>query len=220
MTPGRRAGVADGIARAGGIALATATRALGAVRPAAKPLHPRGDVRRGSLTRHGLADPTGCRWLDEPGSDTVVARASRAAGLPAPLPDVHGLALQLHVDGVRGDLLFATTGRGRLTRYVLVPRLGPAAPMTTLLPYRTPSGAVVLGLLPLDDDGDDDRWRLVVARPRGRWRNVGHLALLDDVTLPDLSFDPVRHQLPQLDQYAFVTRLREPAYASARRSRD
>ena len=36
---------------------------------------------------------------------------------------------------------------------------------------------------------------------------------------PMVSFDPVRNAVPGLEQYRWVTRLREPSYAVARRSR-
>jgi hypothetical protein len=74
-------------------------------------------------------------------------RESRSVGLPEGLPDIHGLAVRVtNPDGTPGDLLLATTGWGRLTRFVLtVSRTTYGRPMTTLLPYRTDAGPVLLG---------------------------------------------------------------------------
>jgi hypothetical protein len=47
-------------------------------------------------------------------------RQSRAVGLPSPAPDIFGLAVRVPTEGGRhGDLLFATTGLGRITRFTL-----------------------------------------------------------------------------------------------------
>lgn len=204
---------------AGGQVLRAATGLMTA-RPAAKPLHPRGSVVRGTLSRSGSGEQTGSAWLDGTGVTEVLARQSRAVGLPAPLPDFFGLALRLPLEGGRhGDLLFATTGLGRLTRYLLTPAGSAyARPMTTLLPYRTPAGAVLLSAV------FDDERRVTLAWARGsdRWRRFAELVLHDgpgEETDAPVSFDPVRNTLPGLETYDWVRRLREPSYANARRSR-
>ena len=136
-----------GLGAAGGAVLAAATRTVAAVRPAAKPLHPQGEVVQGRLFRRGVRPPTGVAWLDEGGEDDVLVRRSRAIGLPRSVPDIHGLAMRVpRPDGGHGDLLFATTGWGRLTRFLLTASRSPAGrPMTTLLPYETEQGALLLG---------------------------------------------------------------------------
>lgn len=199
-----------------GAALGGITRLAGAVRPAAKPLHPRGTVRRATLRRHGVQPPVGVAFLDTVATDEVLVRESRAAGLPHPLPDVHGLALRVpNPDGSHGDVLFSTTGFGWLTRYVLTPTFSTyGRPMTTLLPYDTAAGPVLLGVHAVGDD----RLELVFAVREGEWRPFGELALgaeLDE----DPSFDAVQNTLPGLAQYAAVRRLREPSYSAARSSR-
>jgi hypothetical protein len=208
------------LADVGGSALATATRVASAVRPPAKPLHPRGEVVDATLRRHGGARPSGVAWLDEAGDDRVLARLSRAVGLPGPLPDVHGLGLRVPVDdplgGVHADVLLATTGLGRLTRYTLTPtRRRDGRPYTTLLPYRGPQGALMLGAV-ADGEGS---FTLAWAGPTGPWVAF---ATLDLPTTPGsddpISFDPVLHPLPGLGQYPWLVRLREPAYRTARRS--
>ena len=139
---------------AAGLALAGATRAVAAVRTAGKPLHPRGRVVVGRLRRTGAEPPTGVAWLDETGDDEVLVRWSRAVGLPSPLPDIHGLALRVpRDDGGHGDLLFATTGLGRLTRFVLTASGTPyGRPLTTLLPYRTVHGPLLLAAVGTGED--------------------------------------------------------------------
>jgi hypothetical protein len=203
-------------AAAGG-ALATATHALATLRSAAKPLHPEGEVYGGTLDRRGSASVTGVAWLDLPGTDDVDVRLSRAVGLPDPLPDIHGLALRVHGPTGPGDLLFANTGTNRLTRYFLTASRDPRRrPMTTLLPYRTPTGPVLLRV----DSTGRDTVELSWARPSSGWTGFATLHLADRREDSDrLSFDPLLNQLPDLDQYAAVARLREPAYHRARRTR-
>ncbi|MGZ5399929.1 MAG: hypothetical protein ACXWDL_07215 [Nocardioides sp.] len=203
----------------GGAGLAAAARAIAAVRPAAKPLHPQGQLVHGELVRTGTRPwtSTGVPWLDEPGRDQVLVRQSRAVGLPRALPDIHGLALRVPLAHDRhGDLLFATTGTGRWTRFLLVPGWRVQRPMTTLLPYRTQAGPVLLALRAVSER----RYELAHARGRGDWRPFGELLLSETAgSDPTISFDPVRNPLPGLDHYDWVVRLREPAYLTARRTR-
>src|SRR4051794_39078712 len=56
-------------------------------------LHPRGTTLSGVLTVTG--GDTGAELLDRPGRHDVLVRLSRSAGLPAPLPDVHGVAVRV-----------------------------------------------------------------------------------------------------------------------------
>jgi len=209
---------AHALASAGGLLLAGTTRAVASVRPAAKPLHPRGEVMQGRLFRRGARPATGVAWLDEPGEDDVLVRRSRAVGLPGAAPDIHGLAIRVpSPGGGHGDLLLASTGWGRVTRFVLTWSRSPRTrPMTTLLPYRTARGSLLLGARTIGADC----FELAVAAPDGDWTRFADLRLstllADD---QDVSFDPVLHQVPGLEQYDAVERLREPAYRSARASR-
>ena len=201
----------------GGQGLRAVTSAVSAVRPAEKPLHPRGAVLRGRLHRFGASPSTGVRWLDEAGDDEVVVRISRAVGLPGALPDIHGLALRIPTAQGHGDLLLASTGFGHLTRFVLTAARTPAGrPMTTLLPYRTPSGPVLVGATARDEP----TWELAVASLSGPWRRFAELTTSDDPCDDEhVDFDPVLHQVPGLETYGWVRRLREPSYRTARRSR-
>lgn len=196
--------------------LATAVRGVAAVRPARKPLHPRGRVVRGRLHRRGAEPTTGVAWLDESGTNEVLVRLSRAVGLPSWLPDIQGLALRFDPQGSPGDLLFATTGPGRVTRFVLTPSRGLTRTMTTLLPYRTPAGPLILGAR----GTGDDTFELGYATLTGPWHPFAGLTLLDgEEHDEDISFDPVLHQIPGLEPHDWVRRLREPGYARARMER-
>ena len=200
-----------------GATLSATIRTMAALRPSAKPLHPEGVVVTGSLERRGSAVPSGSAWLDEPGHDEVVVRVSRAIGLPDAVPDIHGLAVRVPTPAGVGDLLFASTGWGLLGRFVLTFGGGPESrPMTTLLPYRTPEGPALLGVRASDAQVYEMSW----CRPRGKWHAFAELRLTDDEAPNQaMSFDPVRNQLPGLTQYAWVRRLREPSYRTARKSR-
>lgn len=173
----------------------------------------------GTLRRFGSEDRTGAAWLDEAGDDRVLVRQSRAVGLPAPAPDIFGLAIRVPIVGGHGDLLFASTGLGRLTRFTLTPARSPhGRPMTTLLPYRTPAGAVLLSLT----FHDESKLALAWAVGSGAWHRFAELSLyrdpVDEADMP-LSFDPARNILPGLETYDWVRRLREPAYTTARGAR-
>lgn len=238
-------------ARATGAALAGAFGLLARIRPADKALHPRGSLTHGTIRRAGL---TGHRfdvpWLDEPGEDVVIVRASRAAGLPGPLPDVFGLAVRIPVPDGHADLLFSSTGSGPTTRFFLRPGLDPArGGYSTMFPYRTPGGGVVLGLRPGHPGGvgatgigptDGDaagglHFDLLVARPRGPWRAFGRLdvepsvssgagAPADDPTDhpgsdSDIAFDAILNIVPGLEPYTWVREMRARSYRTVRHRR-
>lgn len=204
----------------GGSILAVCTHAVASLRPAHKPLHPDGELLTGRIFRGGSEEKVGLAWLDEPGENDVEVRLSRAIGLPSALPDIHGLAVRVHLEGVGtdsvGDLLFATTGWGRVTRFILTMSRQPRSrPLTTLLPYDTDSGPLLLAAEGLGPDTYELSW----ARPAGDWHRYGVLRLTQRHDGPEVTFDPVLNQIPGLRQYPAVRRLREPAYLRARRTR-
>ena len=87
--------------------------------------------------------------------------------------------------------------------------------MTTLLPYRTETGPLLIGARAIQPDSYTLAW----AVRGGPWQTFGALILTRRTAADqDISFDPVRHHLPGLDQYPAVARLREPAYHRARAS--
>ena len=199
---------------AAGRALATLTAGLSSITHRDKPLHPDGEMFAGRLVRVGSDEAHGVPWFDQPGEEDVLVRVSRAIGLPGPIPDVHGLAIRLRKGQTRyGDLLLATTGWDPVLRHVLMPSWNAEWPMTTLLPYRSPQGPVVIGARPIDERGYELCWA-----PVGKaWHPLGELTLDDPLPAGDeVSFDPVLNTLPGLQQYTWVERLRERSYARAR----
>jgi hypothetical protein len=199
-----------------GGALAGIARGVAAARAADKPLHPHGNVLTARLHRVGVRPPTGVPWLDETGTDDVIVRLSRAVGLPRGSPDIFGLALRVPVGEGHGDLLFASTGLGRIGRFILRPSGSPfGRPMTTLLPYRTDHGPLLLAAVANSDVAFD----VLCATGTAPWRSAGTVRLLTESPDAMISFDPLLNTVPGLDNYPFVVALREPAYRIARLSR-
>lgn len=145
-------------------------------------------------------------------------RVSRALGLPQWCPDVFGLALRVDLGGHHGDLLFATTGWHGLSRFLLRPGRGADGPLTTLLPYRSSHGPVLLGAR----RSGAETFELSCAFGTGPWRPFAELVLAHEPAGPDaaIAFDPLLNTIPGLQPYEWVRRLREPAYATARSHRD
>ena len=188
-----------------------------------KALHPRGEVLEGMIGRRGAVGRTGVAWLDEAGTDHVAVRFSRSLGLPDPRPDILGMALRIATQpGQFGDVLLATTGTGLLGRYVLLPtrRYGLRA-YTSLFPYRTLTGPLLLAAIPTA--GSPRRYELAYARPTGPWLPFATLEITQttyrghDV---DLSFDPVLNVVPGLETYDWAAQLRRFSYAASRRARE
>ena len=183
-----------------------------------KPIHPAGHVGTALLDVVGPAPELGVPLFARSGQHDCLVRWSRSAGVPSPLPDVEGFALRVRdaSDGRPADLLFASSGEGRLTRYT--PRLrGPRShgPMSTLLPVVGATGPLMFLVEPLDDEDPPLRWRLSVAGAGSHWSTLALLAVTwgcDEA----VRFDPVINQFPGTGQYPLVRVLREPAYAMAR----
>jgi hypothetical protein len=208
---------------AAGSALRGLSAGLTRLRSADKPLHPRGVLLEATVHRFGSDEKFGVPFLDEPGTDPALVRFSRGGGLPAALPDVLGIALRIDPAGRSADLLFSTTGRGPLGRFLLVPRRAEAISATThstLQPYRTPTGPVVLAATPTVQQGRTVI-KLAAARPTGRWQEFGAVVVDAQAGAGDapISFDPFLNPVPGLENYGWARRVREGAYAAARRSR-
>jgi hypothetical protein len=213
-----------GASGAAGSMLAIIFGAASRVRPTAKPLHPRGETLTATLRRAGLEPGVDVPWIDEPGTDEVLVRLSRAIGLPSRWPDIFGLAIRVPTGTERhGDVLFATTGQTVAGRFALLPRRRPTTGMySTLIPYRTASGPLLLSARSVRDR----TFTLACARPAGPWRTFGELTLestpagdLGDAHDVGPTFDPVLNQIPGLTYYAWAARLRERSYRAARQSR-
>ncbi len=221
------------LARLAGRAAAVPLGTLARRRPG-KPMHPRGAVLGAVVVRTGAVPDWGVPWLTGPAREAAVVRLSRGAGLPAPLPDLLGLAVRLP-DGDRPvDLLLSTTGRGRWTRFVPVPRVDAAAAYSSIMGYRSAAGTLRLAAVPetparipsdpgpLAADAPGTAFTLLVARgATGEWVPFGRLELgapAGEVD-PDVRFDAVRNPPPGLVADGPMARFRAPAYAAAREGR-
>ena len=214
--------LSERLAACAGWALGGAFFLLGKAR-GRKALHPRGEVLQGLIGRHGSASRTGVFWLDEAGTDHVAVRFSRSVGLPAPYPDILGLALRIPTEpGQFGDVLLATTGTGLLGRYLLWParRHGVRA-YTSLFPYRTPAGPLLLAAIPTPRNPQE--YELAYSPLRGPWLPFGKLEVTQTTYRGhdlDLSFDPVLNVVPGLETYDWAAQLRRFSYAASRRARE
>ena len=183
-----------------------------------KPLHPAGSVGGAVLDVTTATPDLGVPLFSEAGRHDCLVRWSRSAGVPAPLPDVEGLALRIRDAGAGrpADLLFASSGAGTVTRHVLSLRAPRGhGPMSTLLPVVGATGSLMFLVEPLDDEDPPVRWRLSAADTGSEWRAVATVSVTWG---PDqaVRFDPVENQLPGTRQYPLVAMLREPAYLMAR----
>ncbi|HET7398172.1 MAG TPA: phosphodiesterase [Intrasporangium sp.] len=199
-----------------------------------KPLHPEGVVSSATLRVTPADARSGVPLLDTGGEHACTVRASYAVGTGPEAPDIEGFALRLPAGGAgrsAADVLFASTGTGRLSRFVLaVRRPGVHASLTTLLPVRAADGSpLLLRLDPRPTRGAGvagaagagplpAAYALSWAHGRGQWHECGELAVPWDSGGADAPrrFDPVANPLPGTGQYPLVEWLREPAYALSR----
>lgn len=212
--------------RLGAVAAAAPGAVLGAVFGAAalvrrtKPLHPEGSVGEGVLEITAPQRQLGVPLLAERGPHSCTVRWSRAMGLPDSLPDFEGLAVRLEgADGRPADLLFASTGTGAVSRFVLVPRSpGRHGPQTTLLPVSAGGSSLMFQVTPssVPAQGLPTGFDLAVATSGSSWTPVGTLTVQWGPDRP-MRFDPVENLLPGTEQYPLVRVLREPSYFLARR---
>ena len=174
----------------------------------------------GTLARYGLPVPTGSAWLDEQGTDEVLVRRSRSAGLRPP-------ARRARTGPARpGRREPQRRPAARHHRHTTVPA-APAAADDVRPPPDDDAAAVPHAhrarrgrCLPSAGLGGV---QLRVAGLTGPWRRFATLDVRDDEHAeaadgPDthLRFDPVLHPLPGLVVYDWVARLREPSYARSR----
>lgn len=191
-------------------AFASALGAATALR-GARVFHPHGRTHDAVVTVTGGLG-TGASLLDAPGRHQGVVRLSRGAGLPAPLPDVEGLALRLPGQGVDGaplDLLVNSAWR-----YVFVPS-AIAPTWSAILPHRTGTDRLVLiGARP-----QDGGFALLVADPLGAWRQWGRLALGAELDGEGLRFAPTTGA-PDLRPVELFRALRAQSYDASQAARE
>lgn len=193
----------------------TLARSLGALARArgSKAVHPRGVVYAASVVIDGTADAP-APWLRDRATHTAVVRFSRGGGLPHPLPDVLGLAVRVpdaHGEGRHQDLLLVTSGDGPVIHHLLVPAWSYTGfPYSSLAPYRSQRGLVLIGARP---EGKD-RYSLGWAPLRGRLRRFGALEI--GARRPDAD-NALRFSVMNcgggLEPATWVNRIRPAAYA-------
>ncbi len=197
----------------------------------ARPLHPKGWLADATLALDGTA-ATGVPLLDDASRRSVLVRMSKAVGLPGASPDVLGLALRIPAADGDADLLLATTGMSPGLRHLLLPGLDWASAYSTLVPFETSRGLLLLGLVPrsrvfappslrtlaLRLGGRDLDFDVVVATPRGPWRPVGALEVRGPVRGDDdaLRFDPFATPAGAQTWAPVVRALRRGAYGGSR----
>ncbi|MFK4067100.1 phosphodiesterase [Streptomyces sp. NPDC029674] len=238
---GHETTTASGAGLPAGVRLAArAARSL-ARRRRAPALHPYGVTCDGALAVRPAGVPWGEPWLDEPGEYRVRLRWSRAVGLPGKAPDALGLALRVYDAGGPDrplELLLTSSGSGRHTRHLPVPRLNAlAGPYSTLLSYRVGDREAVLAVRPAAASprvpGGVDSLRTVLrttsltfhlcAAPQGQaWQPLATLttgAVHDVPPVGTGAYDPYVNRLARLHPTARFGALREAAYAASRRGR-
>ncbi|MDQ1124431.1 hypothetical protein [Microbacterium trichothecenolyticum] len=208
-----------------------------------RPIHDRGVVLSGAMTWIPDAEPAGLAFIDDAPARSVpvVARVSRSLGLPAPLPDIIGLALRFdtaawhaHATSTPADIELASTGWNVPARFALLAhRRVERARLGTLLPYRGERGPVLLvartrsGRAPATDPrelpgADDGAWVLTLghATALGPWHPFATLELRADADQDDrgLRFDAVRRPIPGARAYTWVRAARQPSYVDVQQT--
>jgi hypothetical protein len=173
-------------------------------------------------------------WLDEAGVAPATARLSRGAGLPTLLPDVLGLAVCIPAEPGAVHLLLGSTGTGRLTRLLPVPRRDSGCVYSSIMAYRSDAGSLRIAALPETSGVPSEperlgrqvarrslRFTLAAARGRGPWQTFGRLSLSEPEQPldADVRFDAVLNPPPGLVPDGPMARFRAPAYATARAAR-
>jgi hypothetical protein len=186
-----------------------------------KPLHAVGRTWDAVLRVGTPAPELGVPLLADRGVHACMVRVSRALSTHEGRWDLGGVALRVPTAGTVGrpaDLLFATTGTGRLTRHLLRPvRTAANRPLTTLLPTRAGGQSIVLLLHPTSADPEPREYELACSVDGGAWQVAGLVQLQREVPDVDVRFDPIVNELAGTSAPAWVVGMREPAYRWARR---
>lgn len=198
--------------------------------------HPHGILATGTIER--LAPPD--EGLPVESSD-VVARISKAVGLPNRIPDFIGLAIRMPAQRpatTPWDVLLVSVIAGTLSRVALRPVASWSTPMSTLMPlnYRGDTWWAQAQLttridapgLSLQDAADEIRnggidFMITQARGRDNFTPLAHLhidELLDPGPTQDISFDPTINSAPGVELMPrWLTKIRRQAYARSREGR-
>ena len=197
--------------------------------------HPSGVLAAGRIERIGLP----AQGLPIRSSD-VLARVSKAIGVPGGLPDLIGLAWRMPPStdtATPWDVLMVSAGSGRLTRMALRPtRSWTGTPLSTLMPLRREDGwwwvkaeiKTVSGGMSLDGvceaiTTDGVVFYIAQAHGTGPFQPLAELTLTAVIPTDqnhDVSFDPTRNTTVGVGLGpAWLTNLRERAYLRSRRGR-
>jgi hypothetical protein len=202
-----------------------------------RPFHPSGLIFDAHLRLDGAPNRWGAAFLDQRMDLRGVARLSRSIGVPAPLPDILGVAFRFQHDDATADLLLATTGRTTLGRRLLRPTTQWTGLYTSLFPYQADGRRLLLGALlhsptPLPAaldavaqavESGPILLELLVAAPSGPWQLFGQVELtppaMTDRDRP-MRFNPLQHPIPALHPAGWVSEVRSAAYVAAQRVPD
>lgn len=200
----------------------------------ARIFHPRGVLLSGTVDRIAPED-RGLPLVSGP----VVARFSKAVGLPGALPDIGGLALRVpSVDPSRPDwdVLLVTVYRGLLGRAILRPVTSWQGPVfSTLAPLehdgqtwwlraridsRIDGGGLTLDGVAAQVRATGVEIDVEQALGTGDFEPLARLSLTGETPRGDVSFDPVRNRAPGVRLLpGWLNDLREAAYRRSREGR-
>jgi hypothetical protein len=198
--------------------------------------HPEGVLAQGHLKR--IAPPGEGLPIE---TVDVLARLSKAVGIPAGLPDLIGLAWRMPPQATATrpwDVLMVSAGSGLLTRFTLRPATSwPGTTLSTLMPLRHAGGwwwlkaeivTPIGGRLSLDEvrdaiSSDGIVFNIEQAHGTGSFEPLAELTLTANIRTDadhDVSFDPTRNTGPVVGLGPeWLTALRERAYLRSRRGR-
>jgi hypothetical protein len=202
--------------------------------------------RSGSAYRAQLDVMPGARrlrspLLDRPGLYEVTLRASRAVGLPDPLPDLLGLAIKIpnaNGPGRDQDLLLFSSASSPLARQTAVPATSFLdRHYSSISPYLVGGRPLLLGAVAsrrvVYDGGTalaeldvaavtgNLTFDLQVATLVGRWRSVGLVRVgtgLTDAEADGLRFNPWNTG-PAMLPFGIADAIRRPVYLAAQKRR-
>ena len=158
---------------------------------------------------------------------------SKGLGTLRDRPDVLGVAIRVHDPDRRTDLLLSTTGSGRLTRHVPVPRRTFDAHYGSITSYRTGGNNKIYLSAGPDRDGSSlgrtldsvvvvgerHRGALVLYADRQAFGRVSFGSALAPEADSALAFDPVRNSSADLRPTGTLHGIRALAYRLSQRWR-
>jgi hypothetical protein len=180
--------------------------------------HPRGDGFQAEFeVDRPLHRYEGISLLSKAGRHTAIVRLSRAAGFPAPLPDVLGLAFR--IESEPQDFLLVSSGRPPVLRHLLLPTRGGFGrhSYSSILPYRIAGDVRLVGALPVGPL----EYEIAIAGLTTGWTPFARLrlkaALSEDET-ERLALNPWNTS-PGFEPVGPLNGLRRSSYAGSQRGR-